>query len=152
MCGGTLRRRIGLPRQQTSQLGLRHANNISTKPPLSALQVEEETSSANYGSSRQETPSASHADALGGDAGGHAGGGSMLPGMVSVEQPSEGATGEETNKKDAAAADDLRELAAKGVCAPLWRTSQPVQPVRGNPILTQRGCRADSAAGHVCPI
>ncbi len=36
---------------------------------------------------------------------------------------------EEANKKDTAAADDLRELAAKGVCAPLWRTNQPVQPV-----------------------
>ena len=45
--------------------------------------------------------------------------------------------GEETNKKDAAAADDLRELAAKGVCAPLWRTSQPVQPVRACLLLLQ---------------
>lgn len=37
---------------------------------------------------------------------------------------------EEANRKDTSAADDLRELAAKGVCAPLWRTNQPVQPVR----------------------
>jgi hypothetical protein len=85
--------------------------------------VEEETSSANYGSSRQGTPSASLAEAAQGEAGGQAGG--MLAPVISMEPPE----GEETNKKDAAAADDLRELAAKGVCAPLWRTSQPVQPV-----------------------
>jgi len=36
---------------------------------------------------------------------------------------------EEANRKDSSAADDLRELAAKGVCAPLWRTNLPVQPV-----------------------
>ena len=50
--------------------------------------------------------------------------------MTAGSLPESDAFGEEeANKKDTAAADDLRELAAKGVCAPLWRTNQPVQPV-----------------------
>ena len=58
----------------------------------------------------------------------HSGGMQVL--MTAGSLPESDAFGEEeANKKDTAAADDLRELAAKGVCAPLWRTNQPVQPV-----------------------
>lgn len=92
------------------------------------LQVEDETSSANYGSSNLSTPQASHAE--GSPENNNQQQRSILPGAPSLGRGDQDQLEEDTNKKDTAAADDLRELAAKGVCAPLWRTNQPVQPVR----------------------
>ena len=95
------------------------------------LQVDDDTSSANNGFPHLGAPSATHMDShaempqIGAGAAG-------MPGlMTQASIPESEAYGEEeANKKDTAAADDLRELAAKGVCAPLWRTNQPVQPVQ----------------------
>lgn len=107
--------------------------------PLSsvpALQVEDDTSSANNGFSGMGGPSPSQLDSHAGEmpqmsGGGGKGGPGMPVGLMTAASiPESEAYGEEeANKKDTAAADDLRELAAKGVCAPLWRTNQPVQPV-----------------------
>ena len=95
------------------------------------LQVEDDTSSANNGFPSLGAPLATQMDS-------HAemphigvGIGGMSGLMTQASIPESEAYGEEdANKKDTAAADDLRELAAKGVCAPLWRTNQPVQPVK----------------------
>lgn len=90
-------------------------------------QVKEETSSANHGSSSLGTPAPSHLEGNTQTDAAHqlasGAGGSTLYGREDQHE-------EEANRKDSSAADDLRELAAKGVCAPLWRTNQPVQPVR----------------------
>ena len=94
------------------------------------LQVEDDTSSANNAFSGMATPSASQLDSPA-EAPQMSTGIVGIPGLVTAGsmQDSEAFGEEEANKKDTAAADDLRELAAKGVCAPLWRTNQPVQPV-----------------------
>ena len=76
------------------------------------LQGEEETSSANYGSTSR--------------GGGTTENTSPQDGGPSGSPPAD----EEAPEKGAAAADDLRDLAAKGLCAPLWRTNQPLQPAR----------------------
>ena len=75
------------------------------------MQGEEETSSANYGSTSRGAATTE--------------GTSPQDGGPSGSPPAE----EEAPEKGAAAADDLRDLAAKGLCAPLWRTNQPLQPV-----------------------
>ena len=95
------------------------------------LQVEDETSSANNGFFGMGTPSASQLDSPA-EAPQMSTGVAGIPGFATAgSMPESEAFGEEeANKKDTAAADDLRELSAKGVCAPLWRTNQPVQPVR----------------------
>ncbi len=97
---------------------------------VACLQVEDETSSANNAFSGMGTPSVSQLESpaevpqMSTGMAGH-------PSLATAgSMPESEAYGEEeANKKDTAAADDLRELAAKGVCAPLWRTNQPVQPV-----------------------
>ncbi|KAK9841774.1 hypothetical protein WJX81_002131 [Elliptochloris bilobata] len=71
---------------------------------------EEETSSANYGSTSRGAATTE--------------GTSPQDGGPSGSPPAE----EEAPEKGAAAADDLRDLAAKGLCAPLWRTNRPLQP------------------------
>lgn len=91
-------------------------------------QVKEETSSANHGSSSLGTSAPSHREGETRMEAAHQvasgpGGSTLYGGRGDVIE-------EEANRKDTSAADDLRELAAKGVCAPLWRTNQPVQPVR----------------------
>ncbi|BDA41077.1 hypothetical protein COCOBI_01-7320 [Coccomyxa sp. Obi] len=94
--------------------------------------VKEETSSANHGSSSLGTPAPSYlegetrTDAAQQIASGA--GGSTVFGREDQHE-------EEANRKDSSAADDLRELAAKGVCAPLWRTNQPVQPGTAEPAV-----------------
>ncbi len=104
---------------------------------MHTAQVKEETSSANHGSSSLGTPAPSvmegetHMEAAHQVASGPVG--STLYGGRE-DQPEE-----EANRKDTSAADDLRELAAKGVCAPLWRTNQPVQPVRRQPAARATG-------------
>ena len=94
------------------------------------MQMEDDTSSANNTLSGMGAPSASQLDSPA-DAPQMSTGVAGLPGLMTAGSiPDSEAFGEEeANKKDTAAADDLRELAAKGVCAPLWRTNQPVQPV-----------------------
>lgn len=80
-------------------------------PTFYPLQGEEETSSANYGSNSRGAATTE--------------GTSPQDCGPSGSPPAE----EEAPEKGAAAADDLRDLAAKGLCAPLWRTNQPLQPV-----------------------
>lgn len=94
------------------------------------LQVEDETSSANNAFSGMGTPSVSQLESPA-EAPQMSTGIAGLPGLATAGSmlESEAYGEEDANKKDTAAADDLRELAAKGVCAPLWRTNQPVQPV-----------------------
>ena len=114
------------------------------------LQVDDDTSSANNGFPHLGAPSATHMDShaempqIGAGAGG-------MPGlMTQASIPESEAYGEEeANKKDTAAADDLRELAAKGVCAPLWRTNQPVQPVQP-PTSHNTGCLCHEALASSC--
>ena len=102
---------------------------------LLCVQYEDETSSANYGSSNHGTPSRRHTEGAHGEAvqqqiGTGQGCMYQLQSAGSMQDPGDfGDFGDDASRKDSAAADDLRELAAKGVCAPLWRTSQPVQPV-----------------------
>jgi len=88
------------------------------RPALRA-QGEEETSSANYGSTSRGAGTTENT--------------SPQDGGPSGSPPAE----EEVPEKGAAAADDLRDLAAKGLCAPLWRTNQPLQPVRAQPLPCQ---------------
>ncbi|CAL5227483.1 g10461 [Coccomyxa viridis] len=91
--------------------------------------VEDETSSANNAFSGMGTPSVSQLESPA-EAPQMSTGIAGLPGLATAGSmlESEAYGEEDANKKDTAAADDLRELAAKGVCAPLWRTNQPVQP------------------------
>jgi hypothetical protein len=140
---------------------------------MHSTQAEDETSSANYGSSNLGTPQGTNMDGPPMDSAHQQqqGGLASVPSLSTRTEPDH--MDEEANKKDTAAADDLRELAAKGVCAPLWRTNQPVQPVRHTPatlrVLTHqchndipiRGigkafcklpCALLSAASHACHV
>ena len=122
--------------QAVTQAYISYVSSYSVIDTTYVLQVEDDTSSANNGFPGLGAPLAMHMDSHAEMPQVGAGAPGMSGLMTQVSIPESEAYGEEeANKKDTAAADDLRELAAKGVCAPLWRTNQPVQPVKPSSLL-----------------